>query len=140
MKRDPHPFMIISDKNFNRSISCGIRKREKWFVFTKDSLIWLTNIYQKYTCCGLEVQTIKRYQMTLTSGSWGQNKHFTTVSLQAANLLVPYHVLLWSSDLAPPTSPALAGALASQFLEYASSESFLLPPLHFKEAFSDFPD
>ena len=71
MKRDPHPFMIISDKNFNRSISCGIRKREKWFVFTKDSLIWLTDIYQKHPCCDLEVQTIKRYQMTLTSGSWG---------------------------------------------------------------------
>ena len=30
----------------------------------------------------------------------------------------PYHVLPWSSDLAPPTCPASSGALASYFLEY----------------------
>lgn len=138
MKRGSHPSIIISNRNFNRSISCGLRKREKWLVFPKDSFIWLINIYQKYTCCVLEVQTIKRYQMALTSGSWGQNKHFTTVSSRAANHLMPYHCLSdgWHRESLPCSTVVLWSG-PTYLSSLLRCSGFLVPRIW--HAFSEFP-
>lgn len=68
--------------------------REKWFslVFTRESFLWLTITYQKFTpSYVLEIEMTKRYQKALSSRSWDQSESFNTVSSQAANLLVVSH-------------------------------------------------